>query len=149
MLTQVITEFPKAANRYFQFAAGARRTCPRGNHPSDPNVPYKAGLNDRSAARAASSNCSSSCELTPRRPATTFRANSTYSTLRLTDQSEGGLAAIARKLLVLSASLSILALGLLIDAVSICMSFLFALGRLLSSVTSTTIDATSSPNVSA
>jgi hypothetical protein len=50
-----------------------------------------AGLNDRSAARAASSNCSSSLGLTPRRPAATFRANCTYSILRLTDQSEGGL----------------------------------------------------------
>ena len=48
----------------------------------------------------------------------------------------GGLAATARRLLVLSASLSILALGLLATAVSICMSFLWAFGRLLSSVTS-------------
>src|SRR5262249_12502602 len=110
-----------------------------------PTVPYIAGLNDRSAALAASSNCSSSFELMPRRPAATFRANSTYSILRFTDQSEGGLAATARKLLVLSASLSILALGDFADAVSICMSFRFALGRLLSSVTSITIDATWAP----
>src|SRR5215467_14020281 len=87
-----------------------------------------AGLNERSAARAASSNCSSRLSLATLSPAASFRANSTYSILRLTDQLEGAFAATARKLLVLSASLSILALGLFVDAVSISMIFLLAFG---------------------
>src|SRR5512144_1792438 len=104
-------------------------------------------MNERSAALAASSNCCSSFGLTPLSPSDTLRAHSTYSILRLTDQSVGGLAPIDRRLLVLSASLSILALGDLLAASSICLRFLAAFGRLLSSVTSSTIDATSSPNV--
>jgi hypothetical protein len=60
-----------------------------------------------------------------------------------TDQSDGALAAIARGLLILSASLRILALELLVAAVLTCSSFLSAFGRLLSSVTSSTSEATS------
>jgi hypothetical protein len=80
-------------------------------------------VNDRSAAWAASSNCRSSFGLTPLSPSATFRAHSTYSILRLTDQSAGGLAAIARRLLVLSASLSSLARVLLPAAPSIFVRF--------------------------
>jgi transposase len=63
------------------------------------------GTRDCFAARAAASNCSSRNALVPRRPSTTSQAQSIYSILRRTDQSGAGLRTIARKLLVLSASL--------------------------------------------
>src|SRR5271169_818047 len=99
-----------------------------GSHTAVVGTRYILGLNDRSAAAAASSNWSSSFRLVPRRPLATSLAQRTYSILRLTDQSEGGLAAIAWRLLVLSASFSILALTLFVAAVSTCLSFLSALG---------------------
>jgi hypothetical protein len=46
---------------------------------------YSVGTRDCSAARAASSNCSSSVALVPLKPATTLRAEEMYSILRCTD----------------------------------------------------------------
>ena len=66
---------------------------------------------DCSASFAARANCSSSHGETPFSLAPTSRAHLTYSRRRLTDHFGGGLAAIALRLLVLSASLRIFARG--------------------------------------
>src|SRR3954464_8121144 len=70
-----------------------------------------------SASAAALSNCCSSQGDTPRRPFTTSRAHPTYSNLRFTDQWGAGLNIMARMLLVLSASLMILASLVFLPAV--------------------------------
>src|SRR5215212_3559766 len=83
---------------------------PRAASSGRMSAPLRHGrLKERSAVSAASSNCASSLPFTPLSLAATFRAHSTYSALRSTDQSAGGLAVIARRLLVLSPSFSTLA----------------------------------------
>ena len=62
-------------------------------------------LSDRIARSAASSNCCSNHGDVPRSPATTLFAQSMYSRRRSSDQSDAGLCATARKLLVSRASL--------------------------------------------
>src|SRR3954471_9834458 len=89
------------------------------------------GRAEASAASAALSNSPSSHSFAPRRPETTSRAQATYSSLRFTEQSGDGLAVIALRLLVLSASLMILARSDFLDAVSTCLRFRTALSRLL------------------
>jgi hypothetical protein len=139
---------PSGEARSLRIADGRGRVAYSGRRPDGPRssyadwLIYMTGLNDRSATRAASSNCASIFRFTPRRPSATFRAHFTYSILRLTDQSEGGLAASARRLLVLSASFNTLAFALFPGAVSTCLHFRVALGTLLSSVTSATREAT-------
>src|SRR3954465_15333772 len=88
-------------------------SCPRRS-------PLGYGRTEASAASAALSNSPSSHSFAPRRPETTSRAQATYSSLRFTDQSGDGLAVIALKLLVLSASLMILARSDFLDALSTC-----------------------------
>ena len=79
------------------------------------------GLTESSAAFAALSNSPSSHSLVPRNPATTSRAQATYSSRRFTDHWGEGLAVIARRLLVLSASLISFAREDLLGAVSTCL----------------------------
>jgi hypothetical protein len=95
------------------------------------------GTVDRSASFAAWSNSCSSHSDTPISPSETFRAHSTYSSRRLTDQSGGGLAAMALKLLVLSASLRIFARCDFSCECSIWSRFRSCFSRFLSSVTFT------------
>ena len=82
------------------------------------------------------SNSASSHSFVPLTPATTSRAHFTYSSRRLTDHSGDGLAVIARRLLVLSASLMSLARLDFFGAVLICFRFLSSFGSDLSSVPS-------------
>src|SRR5262245_43014075 len=100
----------------------------------------------RRASITAPSNARSSAAFSPRQPATTCSAQSTYSAIRTTSQSDGGLCASARTLLILSAILMRRARSLLTAAVATCRDLRSALGRLLSSVTSATRPAMSGPN---
>ena len=91
---------------FFAERSGAIRVAANGTSGGNILLQAEGGTNliagtvDRSASFAAWSNSCSNHSDTPISPSETFRAHSTYSSRRLTDQSGGGLAAMALKLLL-------------------------------------------------